>query len=136
MKMISAIPETLGSYNVGAVLNAYPLGNSTQCASIAEEFRIWEFSNGECLLKWEPPEGVGLTALEVDHLGALAVIGSSTGVLRLLDISARTMARVLAIHKLMKYPLDCIKFNEDQTMLAISSTMSKKIYFVAIGEDF
>lgn len=69
-------------------------------------------------------------------MGALAVIGSSAGVIRLLDISARTMVRVLTVHKLMKYPLDCIKFNEDQSMLAISSRQSKKIYFIALGEDF
>jgi hypothetical protein len=54
-----------------------------------------------------------LTALEVDGKGTAAIIGSDKGVLRVMDVTGRSLVRILYLHRLMKKPITCIKISPD-----------------------
>jgi hypothetical protein len=132
MKMISALPIVKGNYAVEPILQVLQLGETTQCVSIAEDLRIWDFARGECIMKWDPPEGTELTALASDRAGISVFVGSNRGVLRVMDVTSRSLVRILSMHRVFKKPINCIRMNRDQTLLAVSSRIGKKVFFIRV----
>lgn len=104
-KVINATPQVLGQFHVGCVKQVIGLGDSSQCASIAEDFRIWEVVTGENLMQYASPGEVDYTTIDSNAAGNIVAIGSGSGVVRLFDVFSRMVPRLLTLHRVLETPI-------------------------------
>jgi WD40 repeat protein len=130
-------------FHCGKVIGVKELGNTSQFISIGEDGKviIWELSSRTALychsLEFTP------TCFDVDFEGNLIFVGTSTGVLRIYDISSRGVLKMVYVMKYSNFALDKIlihptmKFvsffardSEDHNLYFISGEPSKNFQFL------
>ena len=129
-KVISMTPQILGQYHIGSIKQVTGLGDSTQCASIGEDLRVWEIVTGENIMQYSSPEDCEFTSLDSNTPGNLLVVGSSNGCVRIFDVSNRMISRLLSLCRLGSWPVDHISISPDQRLIVCGSSQSQELFFI------
>ena len=137
-KVLTVTPQLLGQYHIGSIKQVTGLGDSTQCASIGEDLRIWEVVTGENLMQYSSSEEVEYCSIDSNTPGNLIFVGSSSGALRIFDVSNRMVARLVSLIRLSEFAIDSTVISPDQRLIACASSQSEEIYFLegAISSKF
>jgi WD40 repeat protein len=128
VKPVLVTPQVLGQFHVSCVKRVCGLGDSSQCVSIGEDLKVWEVTTGENLVQYSSPNDSGYSSMDVNAAGNIAAVGSSKGVLRVLDVTNRIVCRLLSINKLFESEIDSLKISPDQKLIACASSDSNQIY--------
>lgn len=129
-KVMTVTPQLLGQYHIGAIKKVVGLGDSTQCASIGEDLRIWEVVTGENLMQYSSPEDVEYCSLDGNVHGNLVMVGSVGGAVRIFDVSNRVIGRLICLIRLMENPIDSLALSPDQKLLAAASSKNSELHFI------
>ena len=129
-KVLAVSPQILGQYHIGSIKQVTGLGDSTQCASIGEDLRVWEIVTGENLMQYNSPDSVEYCSIDSNIPGNLVVVGSINGALRIFDVSNRMVARLVSLIRISEHPVDHVMISPDQRLIACASSASNQIYFL------
>lgn len=129
-KVLSMTPQILGQYHIGSIKQITGLGDSTQCASIGEDLRIWEIVTGENIMQYTSPDEAEFSSIDSNIPGNLLVVGSINGCVRIFDVSNRMICRLISLTRLGNFPIDHISISPDQRLIACASSQSQDLFFI------
>jgi WD40 repeat protein len=129
-KIIATTPQILGQYHIGSIKQVTGLGDSTQCASIGEDLRVWEIVTGENIMQYSSPGETEFCSIDSNIPGNLLVVGSVQGCVRFFDVSNRMICRLVNIVRLGSWPVDRISISPDQRLVVCASSQSKELFFL------
>lgn len=89
---------------------------------------IWEATNG-AYINWEYI-GEELTCLEVTHDGNKAFVGSKNGVLRVYNVSNRSMPKLVKIEKYSEFAISVIRESPNWKFILIGAKGDKEFWII------
>lgn len=129
-KVLAMTPQILGQYHIGSIKQITGLGDSTQCASIGEDLRIWEIVTGENIMQYTSPDEAEFCSIDSNIPGNLLVVGSINGCVRIFDVSNRMICRLVSLTRLGSVPIDHVSISPDQRLIACGSSQSQDLFFI------
>jgi len=131
-KMIVTPFVEIGRFHTARIGGIKELGDTTQLATISDDLSlaIWEATSNSMLAKESLPSKPTVLAVSTD--GKAAFVGSENGVLRVFDVSNRTMPRLVSACKFFEgLPITHLIASHDGHHVLVSSKESDSLYFMS-----
>lgn len=132
-KVIIAPFIELGRFHTKKINGVKELGESTQLVTISDDqtLAVWEATSqnqvARVLLYTKP------TALDVSKDGKVAFVGTEKGILKVFDLSNRTMPRLIKNYRFYENPISInnVRCSNDGKYVIVSSQDSDTMYIVS-----